>query len=331
MEFNASATGELSREPRELTDGDVVLELTASSASALPGRSSALLQLKEAVRDSYQALMPPADVQLETVALLEELPAHRATAWVRIHVAQSGSDRPDGAPPLGFVLKSAAHATLAILRWMNQPGQPRLRHLRQAIETLSTGTAEVAVDNAAAPSSSQLATAIRAWERARAALHWDERARVITRRGSVDIHAAGASADSAELLIEKKVVNPRTDMIFVVELPDYGGTGEWKLKHGRTQVIASCASGTLLDRFYRRELDIRPGDALHCRVAFETAYGPDYEVISEKFRIVEVVEVLTASRSRGAAERGLAASERSLAERAELDALAEPRVRETAP
>ena len=314
MECNASATGELTRDPRELTDGDVVLELTATSASALPGRSSALVQIREAVRDSYLALMPAADVQLETVALLEELPAHRATAWVRIHVGRSVVHGRDGEPSLEPALKSAAHATLAILRWMNQPGQPRMRHLRQAIETLSAGTAEAA-DASDAHSSSELASAIRAWERARSALQWDERARVITRRGAVDVHPARSNADSAELLVEKKVVNPGTDMIFVVELPDYRGTGEWKLKHGRTEVLASCASGTLLDRFYRRELDIRPGDALHCRVAFETAYGPDYEVISEKFRIVDVVEVLTAAHRRVPVRHELSAIDGTIAER----------------
>jgi hypothetical protein len=53
----------------------------------------------------------------------------------------------------------------------------------------------------------------------------------------------------------------------------------------------------LLDRFYRRELDIRPGDALRCRVDFETSYGPDHEVLSERYRIVVVIEVLPAARA----------------------------------
>ncbi|HKP26247.1 MAG TPA: hypothetical protein VJV39_20435, partial [Dongiaceae bacterium] len=54
--------------------------------------------------------------------------------------------------------------------------------------------------------------------------------------------------------------------------------------------------GTLLDRFYRRELDIRPGDALRCRVDIETAYAPDHEVLAERYRISEILEVLPASR-----------------------------------
>jgi hypothetical protein len=55
----------------------------------------------------------------------------------------------------------------------------------------------------------------------------------------------------------------------------------------------------LLDKFYRRELDIRPGDALRCKVDFETSYGPDHEVLAERYRIVEIIEVLPAARTDG--------------------------------
>jgi hypothetical protein len=86
-------------------------------------------------------------------------------------------------------------------------------------------------------------------------------------------------------------------MIFVVEMPDYQASRQWPLKHGDTHTIAYCEPGTLLDKFYRRELDIRPGDALRCKVDFETSYGPDHEVLAERYRIVEILEVLPASRS----------------------------------
>ena len=76
---------------------------------------------------------------------------------------------------------------------------------------------------------------------------------------------------------------------------DYQATGQWLLKHGGTRTTALSEPGTLLDRFYRRELDIRPGDALRCRVDVETSYGPDHEVLAERYRIVEIIEVLPAS------------------------------------
>jgi hypothetical protein len=80
-------------------------------------------------------------------------------------------------------------------------------------------------------------------------------------------------------------------------MPDYQASGQWQLKHGETRTTAIAEPGTLLDKFYRRELDIRPGDALRCKVDFETSYGPDHEVLAERSRITEILEVLPASRA----------------------------------
>jgi hypothetical protein len=109
-------------------------------------------------------------------------------------------------------------------------------------------------------------------------------------------------------------------MIFVVEMPDYQVSRQWQLKHGETRTVAYCEPGTLLDKFYRRELDIRPGDALRCKVDFETSYGPDHEVLAERYRIVEILEVLPASRAE--AEASQPAADRTSARQAaeELEA-----------
>jgi hypothetical protein len=95
-------------------------------------------------------------------------------------------------------------------------------------------------------------------------------------------------------LIDKEVVNRAVEMILVVDVPDYAATGEWLLKHGQTRLTLQCEQCEALERFYRRELDIRPGDALHCTVQFNTSYGPDHEVIDEQLSVVEVLEVLPA-------------------------------------
>jgi hypothetical protein len=52
-----------------------------------------------------------------------------------------------------------------------------------------------------------------------------------------------------------------------------------------------------LRNFQRRRVDVRPGDALRCRVSREVRYGFDNEVVGERFTIEKVEEVLE-SRSR---------------------------------
>ena len=120
--------------------------------------------------------------------------------------------------------------------------------------------------------------------------------------GAITIKGVGTYHDTESGMTRGK------NMIFIVEMPDYQATGQWQLKHGDTRTIAYSEPGTLLDKFYRRELDIRPGDALRCRVDFETSYGPDHEVLSERYRIVEILEVLPAARP-GAEAPSAAASQ----------------------
>jgi hypothetical protein len=135
--------------------------------------------------------------------------------------------------------------------------------------------------------------AVAAWQNAKDSFRQGDQVRILMEHSSAELNLGKRVDDPSALLVEKTLVSPAIDMIFIVEVPDYRATGEWQLKHGQAHVIGTCEAGPL-DRFYRRELDIRPGDALHCRVEFETSYGPDYEVLAERFRILEVIEVLPA-------------------------------------
>jgi hypothetical protein len=107
--------------------------------------------------------------------------------------------------------------------------------------------------------------------------------RIFTNNGSAELDLSKRIDNPRTLLLARKLVNHSADMIFVVEMPDYQGSREWLLKHGDTRTVAYCDPGTQLDKFYKRELDIRPGDALRCKVDFETSYGPDHEVLSEQY------------------------------------------------
>jgi hypothetical protein len=170
----------------------------------------------------------------------------------------------------------------------------QLADLQQAIRVLAWGTSVTTNAQPALPPSTQLVDAVSAWQKAKAALNSGDAVRIITNNGSAQLDLTKRIAEPRTLLQARKLVNHSADMIFLVEMPDYQATGEWLLKHGGTRTTAVAEPGTLLDRFYRRELDIRPGDALRCKVDFETSYGPDHEVLAERYRIVEILEVLPA-------------------------------------
>ncbi len=275
----------------ELTDSDVVIEVVTSAAVRRPPEMGQAQRLREAIEASYRALAGPSPVQFETVAVLEEVSRRSLSLWLKAVApsAQAGEDE-------ASLLKFLARGTLAIIAWMEGSSTHRLADLQQAIRVLAWGTSITTTAHPVLPSSADLVTAIAAWQKAKEGLAAGSSVRITTNNGSADLDLAKTIAEPRALLQARKLVNHSADMIFVVEMPDYQATGQWQLKHGGTRTAAYCEPGTMLDKFYRRELDIRPGDALRCRVDFETSYGPDHEVLSERYRIVEILEVLPAAR-----------------------------------
>jgi len=276
----------------ELTDSDVVIEVIAPSTARRAPDIAQVRQLQEAVEASYRALAGQVPIQVETAAVLEEVTRRSLSLWLRVRASQSRAGEDEAS-----LLKFLARGTLAVIAWMDGSSTHQLADLHQAIRVLAWGTSITTSAHPVLPSSASLVSAIAAWQKAKAGLSGGFAVRVSTNNGSADIDVGKTISEPRTLLQARKLVNHSADMIFVVEMPDYQATGQWRLKHGETRTLAYSEPGTLLDRFYRRELDIRPGDALRCRVDFETSYGPDHEVLSERYRIVEVLEVLPAARS----------------------------------
>jgi hypothetical protein len=281
----------------ELTDSDIVIEVAAAPSARKSPELAPAQNFESAVEASYRALAGSVQIQLETVAVLEEVAKRSLSLWFRVHARGTTGAEGVGDTPDASLLKFLARGTLAIIAWMDGSPTLQLADLQQAIRVLAWGTSITTTAQPVLPSSAELVEAITAWQRAKSSLNAGDTARIITNNGSAQLDLGKRIADPRTLLLARKLVNHSADMIFVVEMPDYQATGQWKLKHGETRTTAYSEPGTLLDKFYRRELDIRPGDALRCRVDFETSYGPDHEVLAERYRIVEILEVLPASRT----------------------------------
>ncbi len=278
----------------ELNDSDVVIEVAAGSGMRRPPEAESVQQLRVAVEASYRALAGPAKVQLETVAVVEEVAKRGLSLWLRAQARRSAV-RDEVTETDDSLLKFLARGTLAIIAWMDGSPTLQLADLQQAIRVLAWGTSITTTAHPILPSSSDLVSAISAWQKAKSAMGPGDSVRIFTNNGSSALDLTKKIADPRTLLLARKLVNQSADMIFVVEMPDYQNRGQWQLKHGETRTTAVSEAGTQLDKFYRRELDIRPGDAIRCKVDFETSYGPDHEVLAERYRIVEILEVLPAS------------------------------------
>jgi hypothetical protein len=298
----------------ELSDSDIIIEVAASAGARRPPEAASVQQVQDAIEASYRALAGSIQVHLETVAVVEETAKRSLSLWLRAQTR--GSNRSDGLGETDpSLLKFLARGTLAIIAWMDGSPTLQLADLQQAIRVLAWGTSITTTAHPVLPSSSELVNAISAWQKAKNALGGGNSVRIISNNGSAELDLSKKIADPRTLLLARKLVNHSADMIFVVEMPDYQASGQWQLKHGDTHTVAATEPGTLLDKFYRRELDIRPGDAIRCKVDFETSYGPDHEVLAERYRIVEILEVLPPPRAEnelsGAKAAATSASERA--------------------
>ena len=82
------------------------------------------------------------------------------------------------------------------------------------------------------------------------------------------------------------------NMVLFVKKPDYLGSSMWEFRHGKRSISAKIEDEKWLDRFQNRGVDVRPGDALKCRVRGELMYGFDNELLEEKHYVEEIYDVL---------------------------------------
>lgn len=94
-----------------------------------------------------------------------------------------------------------------------------------------------------------------------------------------------------ELLTANELVTSQM-LILKVKKPDYLGESKWELRHGTTPIPAKISDIDWLKKFQNREIDIRPKDSLKCEVQITTNYDEDSELISTKYIITKVYDVI---------------------------------------
>jgi hypothetical protein len=222
----------------ELTDSDLVIEVAASPAARKAPELKRAELIEDAVETSFRALAGSIQVQLETVAVLEEVAKRSLSLWLRVQTGGGEGEASDAS-----LLKFLARGTLAIIAWMDGSPTLQLADLQQAIRVLAWGTSITTTAHPVLPSSSELVEAITVWQKAKSALGAGDSVRIVTNNGSAALDLSKRIADPRTLLLARKLVNHSADMIFVVEMPDYQASRQWPLKHGETRTVAFASRG----------------------------------------------------------------------------------------
>lgn len=243
-----------------------------------------------------KALVQSVDSNIEAVMVLEDIEAASLKTWLRNLLSATDDEALktlDWKPQVG---KYLVRAKYAILHWIDhETDAPKsLPALAKEIQKIAAETDVRHLPDYAPPSPRTLLDALSDFQAVKDRLHESDRAAYISDEGELEINlkVRWNLEDIEALAIKEVIAMPPAPVILAVKKPDYLGDSKWDMRHGRRTIPAKISDAAWLRRFQGRQVDVRPGDALKCLVAIEHVYGHDNELISERYTVLEVYEVL---------------------------------------
>lgn len=243
-------------------------------------------------------LVQSIDSSIETVLVLEDIQEGSIKTWLRslLTVVEDDALKTlDWRPLVGRYLVKAKYA---VLKWTDDDSEPRsLPMLREEIRRIAAETDVRHLPDYSPPSPKALINAVRDFQGVKDRLVEGDKARFLSDLPGVPDWEFNLSVripieNIEDLAVARTIEVPSSEMILPVKKPDYLGESKWQLRHGQRNIEAKLEDASWLRRFQNREVDVRPGDALRCNMKIEYLYGHDNELLTERYTVLEVLEVL---------------------------------------
>lgn len=241
-------------------------------------------------------LLQSIDSNIETVMVLEDIEAASLKTWLKNALTATDDQALkdlDWRPAVG---KYLVRAKYAVLRWVDDDKAPTdLVALGREIKKIASETDVKHLPDYTAPSPESLIKAMKDFQGVKDHFIEGDVVKVITpdQTHEFNLSMRWDLETLEELAVKETITFPPAPMILAVKKPDYLGESKWELRHGKRNIQAKIEHTEWLKRFQGREEDVRPGDALKCNVKIEHLYGHDNELITERYTVTEIIEVLT--------------------------------------
>jgi hypothetical protein len=238
------------------------------------------------------------DNNIETVLVLEDIEAGSIKVWLRNALRTTEDDALKTLDWKPLVGKYLVRAKYVVLRWLDEEAgieKKSLLKLARDIQAIAAETDVKHLPDYQPPSPKALLEAARDFEAVKNQLAPGDKAFYLPRDGDpleLNLSVRWDLEDIEAMAVKETVTFPAAPMILAVRKPDYLGDSKWDLRHGKRAISAKIEDAAWLRRFQSREVDVRPGDALRCEVRIEHLYGHDNELLSERYTIGRVIEVL---------------------------------------
>lgn len=245
-----------------------------------------------ALQELDHTLCASVDSHIEPVMLLEDIEAGSIKAWLANQlkrVDDEGLKTLDWKPIVGRYLVRAKYA---FIRWSNKEGPDGgLLGLAREIRTIAQETDVKHLPDYAPPSVQDLANSAKKIDQAKDfLLAGDGISLESPDEGKVGFNLSVRwTQEELEQFAVKEITKfENMPMTLIVKRPDYLGQSKWDFRFGKKPISAKIEDRTWLDAFQSRRIDVRPGDALKCRVTIEHKYGYDNELIAEEHTVTKV-------------------------------------------
>jgi hypothetical protein len=289
---------ELTGVPPSEPDADFAFYVDFKKGRGSPSRVFAAAQdFIHACERLDRDLVGVVDPGIETVLVLEDIEAGSLKVWLRNVLAATDDDAIkdlDWKKQVGSYLLKAKYI---LLRWADDPAAPqKLPEVRQEIRQLAADTDVRHLPDYAAPSPETLVRAMTDFQAVKERLGPGDSASLISADGTryeIDLNIRWNAETLEDLAVKHTLDSPPIAMILAVKKPDYLGASRWSFRHGKKTIEAKIEDEPWLRSFQGRQIDVRPGDALQCMVMIESLYGYDNELLTERYRVLEVKGVLT--------------------------------------
>ncbi len=277
---------------------DFSIQIDFERGSGSPARVfRSMTELIEACQEIDRSLCQSIDVTLEPVLLLEDIEAGSIKAWLRAvldGIPDDALKNLDWKPVVGHYLVRAKRLMVDFTQDKTEITDRRqLDGLRKDLLELAEQTDIRRIPAYQPIQPPKLIEDLRRLGQAVESLQDTDKVQFGTAEGDAGFNLKFRVApERIENLLTQEVITSDETMILKVKKPDYLGTSMWDFRHGTRTIPARVSHAEWLGKFQKREVDVRPGDALRASVRKTTHYDYDGEVIAEHFELIEVIEVI---------------------------------------
>lgn len=265
------------------------------------GDPQRVFKVAEGIISSFQrldkALCTSIDNEIQPLLVLEEIESGSLKIWLK-NLLTAIDDQAlkdlDWKPAVGKYLVKAKYI---YIEWANksQTKESTLSNLSEDLKKIAQETNVRHLPDYAPPSLQELAAVTKEIDTVKVNLIKGDKLKYIQPEAEpidFDLNISWSDAELEDMVIKETTKFENMTMNLIVKKPDYLGISKWDFRHGKIVISASIQDENWLSNFQARNFDIRPGDALKCKVTVENSYGYDSELVKETYTVTSVDEIL---------------------------------------